>query len=358
MLVTLEQFAEVPAKIHLFYEYAFEALFGRHDVTKGGFQRKRHTALALDDFKRLFSYFCMFTYMRDMYAFSSDKVLEVLQQSIDASQIEVDKVLFRNDLTESTCMLVVDGLDLTFSHRSFQEYFSAYFLSRVKVDEFGRALPQLIKKSTFDNVLKMVSEMNKEKFEETWTLPALNRLCESVKDINAKTDVVKFTLALLKKTNAYLDIAMVFDSRSSDDHMRFIFDFKPDEKMKSKSVSQSMLRLAVYRTYGLFEIIGSEMRAVPLRDEQLFKEIEDGKLLKGDPRAEIIMEEWARVKEKGPIMSKRIEVTNEDSKWMIGSYMSVFCDIESRVLERFRDDVRRRVDERRRGLSLFFPTSG
>ena len=37
MLITLEQFAEVPAKIHLFYEYAFEALFGRHDVTKGGF---------------------------------------------------------------------------------------------------------------------------------------------------------------------------------------------------------------------------------------------------------------------------------------------------------------------------------
>jgi predicted NACHT family NTPase len=36
MLITLEQFAEVPAKIHLFYEYAFEALFGRHDVTKGG----------------------------------------------------------------------------------------------------------------------------------------------------------------------------------------------------------------------------------------------------------------------------------------------------------------------------------
>jgi predicted NACHT family NTPase len=36
MLITLEQFAEIPAKIHLYYEYAFEALFKRHDVTKSG----------------------------------------------------------------------------------------------------------------------------------------------------------------------------------------------------------------------------------------------------------------------------------------------------------------------------------
>jgi predicted NACHT family NTPase len=67
MLLTLAQFAEVPAKIHLFYEYAFEALFGRHDVTKAGFQRKRHTALAMDDFKRLFAYFCMITYTAIAY---------------------------------------------------------------------------------------------------------------------------------------------------------------------------------------------------------------------------------------------------------------------------------------------------
>jgi predicted NACHT family NTPase len=111
MLVTLEQFAEVPAKIHLFYEYAFEALFGRHDVTKGGFQRKRHTSLALDDFKRLFSYFCMITYVKKSISFSSDSVLNYIQQSVSSSQISVDKTLFRNDLTESTCMLVLDGLD-------------------------------------------------------------------------------------------------------------------------------------------------------------------------------------------------------------------------------------------------------
>jgi len=163
MLITLEQFADVPAKIHLFYEYAFEALFARHDVTKGGFQRKRHTTLPLDDFKRLFSYFCMISYMRKKLDFSPDAVLDTIQQSISSSQITTDKELFRNDLTESTCMLVRDGLEYAFSHRSFQEYFAAYFLARVKVDEFENAMPHLLERIG-DNVLTMFAEMSREKF--------------------------------------------------------------------------------------------------------------------------------------------------------------------------------------------------
>jgi predicted NACHT family NTPase len=186
MLVTLEQFAEVPAKIHLFYEYAFEALFGRHDVTKGGFQRKRHTSLALDDFKRLFSYLCTITYIKKSLSFSSDVLLGYIQQSINSSQIQVDKSLFKNDLTESTCMLVLDGLDYTFSHRSFQEYFAAYFLARVKVDEIERVVPKLVEISgPFDNVLKMLAEMNSEKFEEAWSLQALQQLVKWYDGIDA-----------------------------------------------------------------------------------------------------------------------------------------------------------------------------
>jgi hypothetical protein len=129
MLITLQQFADVPAKVHLFYEHAFEALFGRHDATKGGFQRKRHTTLALDDFKRLYSYFCIITYLKKMISFSADSVLSIIQQSITSSKIAVDKVGFQKDLAESTCMLILDGMDYTFSHRYFQEYFAAYFLS-------------------------------------------------------------------------------------------------------------------------------------------------------------------------------------------------------------------------------------
>src|SRR5947209_16625711 len=91
MLVTLAQFAEVPAKIHLFYEYAFEALFARHDVTKGGFQRKRHVSVPLDDYRRLFAYFCAISYLREIFSFSHATALEILDKSISSSQIRAKK---------------------------------------------------------------------------------------------------------------------------------------------------------------------------------------------------------------------------------------------------------------------------
>src|SRR5258708_8253234 len=85
-------------------------------------------------------------------------------------------------------MLVMDGFNYTFSHRSFQEYFGAYFVWRVKVDEFERALPELARRGIYDNVITMVAEMNREKFEETWALPTLELLWSGVKDIDARAD--------------------------------------------------------------------------------------------------------------------------------------------------------------------------
>jgi predicted NACHT family NTPase len=89
MLITLEQFAEIPAKI---LEYAFEALFKRHDVTKSGrFQRKRHVSIALDDYRRLFSYFCTISYMKETFRFTESAALETLSKSVVSSQIESEK---------------------------------------------------------------------------------------------------------------------------------------------------------------------------------------------------------------------------------------------------------------------------
>ena len=78
------------------------------------------------------------------------------------------------DLVQCTCMLARDGLDYVFNHRSFQEYFVAYFFARIKVEEFERVAPRVIVRGSLDNVFLMMSEMNKEKFEESWALPQLN----------------------------------------------------------------------------------------------------------------------------------------------------------------------------------------
>jgi hypothetical protein len=48
MLLTFEQFAEVPLKMHVFYREAFEVLAKRHDASKGAYKRALKTGLSVD----------------------------------------------------------------------------------------------------------------------------------------------------------------------------------------------------------------------------------------------------------------------------------------------------------------------
>lgn len=332
MLITLEHFAEVPTKIHLFYEYAFDALFGRHDVSKGGgFQRKKYTSLALDDFKRLFSYFCTITYMETKIDFGSDEVLEIIERSIRASQIEVNKTAFRNDLTESTCMLVPEGLEYTFSHRSFQEYFVAYFLSRVKVDEFERALPLLVSWGAYDTVLVMLSEMNKEKFEESWALPVLRRLCERVEGIDAEKHPFDFCKKMFGTP--------VFNLMMGD--MTFVYDNKD-------SIFES--RIALYRVYPVFKKIHADLRDSDEVRHQLLDRIRKGKLLAEDPRFESWRSSTAERTEG------EVRLTGADNFWLRDTHFGMFVAREGVLLPELRREVELRVNERQRGLQTIFPT--
>lgn len=334
MLVTLEQFAEVPAKIHLFYEYAFEALFGRHDVTKGGFQRKRHTSLALDDFKRLFSYFCMITYIKKSISFSSDTVLNHIQQSITSSQIIVDKGLFRNDLTESTCMLVLDGLDYTFSHRSFQEYFTAYFLARVKVDEIERVVPKLVEiNGPYDNVLKMLSEMNNEKFEEAWSLPTLKRLVKATRNIDANKHPVAFCKAVLGEPRLQImDI----------DYVHVIVT----------SNMKQQIRYTLYSVYELFSVIQSKLKDKKELDATVLRRVQSGELLADDPRFEGIRKIGNSKQRDRKITA--IDLLDSDDSWFRDMYFGNFMREEALLLPLLAEMVSKRVAARKDGLTAIF----
>src|SRR5258708_2028167 len=353
MLVTLEQFADVPAKVHLFYEYAFEALFARHDATKGGFQRKRHTRLALDDFKRLLSYFCMYTYLHGLYSFSSEQLLEILQRSLDASQIGTDKMLFKNDLTESTCMLVMDGLNYTFSHRSFQEYFAAYFVCREKVDEFERALPELARRGIYDNVITMVAEMHREKFEETWALPTLELLRSGVKDIDARADYVGFMRGMYG-SSPLAGFYSVGPNTFRIGYGRMWQEASDGEK----APNQGYLRNVLYRTYNIFETIGQrieqEHQQERLRDDEVVRDILNKRILRGDSRLEAINEGLRRGAgiEVRELMS--FPLIEDDNEWLRGTWLARYCEMEAEVLRALKDEVAHRVAARRRGLSLFF----
>ncbi|WP_270937639.1 NACHT domain-containing protein [Falsiroseomonas oryzae] len=186
MLLTYEEFADLPSKMHAFYSQAFDTMLQKHDAQKRQFRRKTRTGLSRDDFRACFAAFCTFSYSREKYLFTEDNAIEVADTAIKymrtiskESFVRVNASDFVLDLRESVCMLQQDGLYIGFVHRSFQEYFTAVFLTSIGSQQIRKAMDKFILRFT-DNVISMSHDMARDLVEREWVLPNLVELIEAL----------------------------------------------------------------------------------------------------------------------------------------------------------------------------------
>lgn len=138
MLMTFEGRVSIPDNKTDFYEQAFSTLFHRHDaMKKGKFKREIESGLGYEDFKKVFSYFCFRTFFKNQYEFSETSVLDNIARAKEKvySFGDFENLQYLNDMTKAVCMLIHEGLNYRFSHRSFQEYFAAVYTMQLSDDE-------------------------------------------------------------------------------------------------------------------------------------------------------------------------------------------------------------------------------
>jgi len=183
MFLMYDEYAGVPGKLYLFYERVFDTLLIKHDATKDGYRRQLECGLKEDQFKSVFAEFCCKTYFNGQLDFTQEKLLGILSKirgSLSEDAINFDPAKYALDLTNFVCMLYKDGSYYRFTHRSFQEYFTAVYL-KDQVDEImqKRGLDIIkhdLRKANTDNVFDMLREMSSVKLEKNIILPILQEI--------------------------------------------------------------------------------------------------------------------------------------------------------------------------------------
>lgn len=205
MLMTFDEFAEIPSKIHVFYEQAFNVLYNKHDATKASFRRKFYTSLSVDELKRILATFSFFSYLDRKISFTDEAARDYIRKAASYESIKVDDQLCLNDLQESLCLLLRDGDVLTFLHRSFQEYFVAVFVSQSKSTYMKEAIKEIVGRHFFDTVvLPMLIDMSRETFETIYFRNDLDGFCKKIQSIDAKKQPLK--LFKLFYTSVHVDL--------------------------------------------------------------------------------------------------------------------------------------------------------
>ncbi|MEI9987831.1 MAG: NACHT domain-containing protein [Aliidongia sp.] len=180
MLLTFSHNFDIPDRMHLFYQQAFDALYQRHDSYKaGGFKRQFKTKLSEDVFKRTISYFCLITYYEEVFTFTRDEAIEALKKAINLAEAKADAPDLLDDLNGCVCFLIVDGLQYIFSHRSFQEYFAASCMAHVSSDKFESLISKFSKRPN-DQVITLLADMNPEALRRLYILPVSDRFSDKI----------------------------------------------------------------------------------------------------------------------------------------------------------------------------------
>ena len=179
MLLTFEQFAKVPSKMHVFYRAAFEVLAREHDSTKGSYKRPLNTGLAIDDFIVYFAELCFRSYKDERFELTTDEFtsyFSILNAWVTANDKKTTARDFLDDLCSNLCLMHLEGERYHFTHGSFQEYFCALFLSKQK-DKFITKLIDFFEEPNrrmyISDTFNMLYDLITGKVEEFIFLPYL-----------------------------------------------------------------------------------------------------------------------------------------------------------------------------------------
>ena len=180
MLLTFQKHASIPERLNDFYDEAFVTLFNVHDATKDSYVRDIRSGLGCEDFKLIFSYICFKSYFNGEFEFSEARLRFHIQQAktkFDRFNFTIED--FQEDLTQSVCMLIKEGLIYRFSHRSFQEYFAAWYTCKLVDDVQSKLLLSWIKESDSvlsDSYFTMLFDLQSEKLNKIVICPILKEI--------------------------------------------------------------------------------------------------------------------------------------------------------------------------------------
>ena len=324
MLITFGKFSEISPKATLFYKLAFQTLYREHDANKEQFKRPIFSGLEMDDFERSFAAFCALSYLDSKISFEESEAKKIAGRAKQYTRLDFEEAKYIKDLVQNVCMLQQEGVELTYVHRSFQEYFTAIFICGYHEQNLFDVISRVAMREN-DSTLSMFKELDENKFEISWLIPLLNDYIDSLSEALASGSSSKA-------------INWIFSGGLYDNELNL-------SGLMISELGRSSIIGNIGRIYPLYReklSIGSIFMA--LRNQDLRKLLTETGAIKRKKVAKLLQ---GAVKGEGDVQDRNLTYTSEEDDWLnltnIKEVMSGILD----ALVSIRNDVDRKRSEQR-----------
>lgn len=179
-ILTFSNHPELPTLKSKFYYNVFDTLYSRHDTISksGGYIHEKKSSLEKEQIETILKWFSYISYFESHFLFDKEYLSITLNKVKQSIKIDYNTEHVIYDLSVAISVLIQDGLDYSFPHRSLQEYFTAVLI---------KELPESIKKDKIYgskffhqiwgenlNLWELCNEIDKYCFNKYFLLEQLN----------------------------------------------------------------------------------------------------------------------------------------------------------------------------------------
>jgi energy-coupling factor transporter ATP-binding protein EcfA2 len=205
-ILTFQFYADIPTKKYIFYRRVINSLFSEHDSkSKVGYVREKISGLNTEKFEDFLRRFSFISYGESRFSWDIDYVQKVLSKLGTKIDLDCDISNLLYDLKTSLSLWTDDGGEFSFSHRSLQEYFVAWFVKDLSYEKNKKYYQNLKITDTKgssrrerENLLSLLEEMDNKNFTEHYKIPVLINFEKSIEKFNPGNEVKSFLLFFME----------------------------------------------------------------------------------------------------------------------------------------------------------------
>jgi len=215
LIISYKSYQTLPGQLSDFYESIFQILLQRHDGTKPGFIRPRLCSINDHQYREIFDVFCYKSKAASSMVFNYNQVYDLIQSALSITKLNEDVDCFLKDIKNVTCLLLEEGTQYRFIHKSVQEYYSASFI-RTLPDNLVRVFyDACLNISLFKNwrqELLFLSEIDKYRYIKHFLIPHFESLLAIDPDVDLLAGPPSLTKSLMLSMLSYIEFGFTKNS--------------------------------------------------------------------------------------------------------------------------------------------------
>ena len=179
LYAAFEYSPDLPLKKHQFYRQVYDALYKRHDLSKGIDPHEKKSRLDVDDFSRVLRYIGFECLKRGENSFDKDSILGLISYAKEKYKglFLFSESNFLDDLLLAVPLFTRDGTEYKWAHKSLMEYFAARYVAEDTKQNQDKYLDAIYKSEHLDryvNMLDLYFDIDEQGFSKSIMLPLLN----------------------------------------------------------------------------------------------------------------------------------------------------------------------------------------